>query len=98
MNKTPAADTAQARLEATKAAQKRPLLATNPHLQAEAIANHYTKLATIAFDLRRLVELRKHSCATGQEMVWAIQSVTEKFAEQHLADFGIELSWNSTEQ
>jgi hypothetical protein len=79
-----------------KAAQKRHLLASHPHLQAEAIANHYSKLATMAMDLRRMVELRKCASAPTPEMDWAIKSVSEKFAEHHLADFGIELSWHNS--
>ena len=69
-------------------------LQAHPHLRAEAIADHYSKLATVAMELRKLVEMRRYHGASP-EGDRAIEHLTEEFVKHHLTDFGIELSWKS---
>jgi hypothetical protein len=75
-----------------KAAQKFHLLANHPHLQAEAIADHYSKLAAVAMDLRKMVDIRRHT-GGSPEMDRCIERLAKEFADHHREDFGIELSW-----
>ena len=77
-----------------KAAQKFHLLAAHPHLQPEAIADHYTKLAAVAMQLRELVGMHRYH-KSSPEMDAAIQRLTKEITEHHRVDFGIELSWQN---
>lgn len=84
------ADAASSRIEKVKAAQKFHLLATHTHTQPEAIADHYTKLAAVAMQLRELVGMR-HTHAPEMDAV--IKKLTKEITDHHRADFGLELSW-----
>ena len=77
-----------------KAAQKFHLLANHPHLQAEAISDHYTKLAAVAVHLRELVGMRRYH-KSSPAMDEMIERLTKEITEHHRADFGIELSWHN---
>lgn len=92
------ADTASqssSRYEAMKSAEKFHRLQAHPHLQAEAIADHYSKLAVMSMELRKLVDMRRYSGGSS-EMDRCIERLTKEFVGQHREDFGIELSWSPT--
>jgi len=77
-----------------RAAQTRHRLQSHPHLQAEAIADHYSKLASMAMDLRKMVDFRRTIIgAASPEIDESIDCLRKQFVEHHRADFGIELAW-----
>jgi len=86
---------ASSRIEAMMSERKFHLLANHPHLQAEAIADHYSSLAAVAMDMRKMVELRRRS-GGSPEMDRCIERLTKEFVDHHREDFGIELSWSNT--
>ena len=83
------------RITAQIAAEKYRTLATSPELQAEAIAEHYSKLSAIAVYLHTLVVKRR--IGGSPEMDRCIERLTKEFVDRHLEDLGIELSWQNTE-
>jgi hypothetical protein len=68
-------------------------LAKVPYLQAEAIADHYLSVVTIAMKLKELVELRKQlpSCETSADQL--IERLKNEIANHHQQSFGIGLTW-----
>lgn len=91
------AKTREERNTALMERRKRNHLLRYPHLQAEAIAEHYTKLAMIAMDLRHLTNMRRHADHDNTEIDWAINNITDGIKRQHLEDFGIPLEWEEEE-
>lgn len=67
-------------------------LTQHPHLQAEAIARHYTAHATLALQLLKMVECRRHS-ETWPELERSIQMLVDEIKTNHRHDLGIELEW-----
>ena len=67
-------------------------LTQHPHLQAEAIAKHYTAHATIALQLLKMLECRNHT-ETWPELERSIQMLVDEIKTNHRHDFGIELEW-----
>lgn len=72
-----------------------------PDMQAEQIANHYTKLALLAMDLRKCVEIRRYADLHG----WALDNadamiarMVQEIKQQHWYDFGIPLEWRHAER
>lgn len=77
-----------------KAAEKYHRLQEHPHLRAEAIADHYSKLAATSMELRKMVEMRRHH-GGSPEMDRCIERLAKEFVDHHREDFGIELSWQN---
>lgn len=72
------------------------MLRDHPHLQAERIAGHYTKLAQMAMQLRMIVERRNEACLRGEDHVNTddvIARMVEEIKGSHRQDFGIPLEW-----
>lgn len=67
-------------------------LEQHPHLQAEAIARHYTAHATIALGLLKMLECRRHN-ETLPELERSIQMLVDEIKTNHRRDLGIELEW-----
>jgi hypothetical protein len=93
---SPPSGSASSRYETMRAAEKFHRLQAHPHLQAEAIADHYSKLAAMSMELRKMVEIRKNveGCP---ELDRCIESLAKKFVDHHREDFGIELSWQNAD-
>lgn len=98
-SETPAAVAGAARGSATATRYEMALtdmarerLSLHPHLQAEAIARHYTAHATIALQLLKMLECRRHT-ETWPELERSIQMLTDEIKTNHRHDFGIELEW-----
>ena len=89
----PAADS---RFESLKAAKRFHDLKTHPHLQAEAIAHHYSKLVAMAMTLRELVDSRKHYQGSTIELDECIDRLKCEIIAHHRDDFGIELDWDKS--
>lgn len=61
--------------------------------QAEQIANHYTKLANLAFNLHQAIRIPQTSEKTEHLRMDFIRHIVETIQEAHFEDFGIELKW-----
>jgi hypothetical protein len=85
---------ASSHYETMKAAEKFHRLQAHPHLRAEVIADHYSKLAATAMELEKLVDMRRRY-AGSPEMDRCIERLAEEITNHHRADFGIELSWQN---
>jgi hypothetical protein len=102
-SETPAAVAGAARGSATAARYEMALtdmargrLTQHPHLQAEAIARHYTAHATIALQLLKMLECRRHT-ETWPELERSIQMLVDEIKTNHRHDFGIALEWPNAE-
>lgn len=75
--------------------QTRLRLARHPELQAEALAYHYTRMATLAANLSELVKIRRLYPLRygGESMDKAIEFLIKDIQEAHLKDLGIPLEW-----
>lgn len=80
------------RYEMELTALARVRLSQHPHLQAEAIAKHYTAHATIALQLLKMLECRRH-IGCYPELDRSIQMLVDEIKTNHRHDFGIELEW-----
>lgn len=80
--------------ETMKSAEKFHRLQAHPHLQAEAIADHYSKLASMSMDLHKLVDMRRRY-GGSPETDRCIERLAKEFVDHHREDFGIELSWQN---
>lgn len=69
-------------------------LKKHPHLRAQAIADHYTKIAMVADDLRKMTSYNICACGPPSEIVREVDAISERIAEYHLQDFGIPLDWD----
>jgi len=67
-------------------------LLTYPDCQAEAIAKHYAAHATIALQILKMLECRRHA-GGYPELDRSIQMLVDEIKNNHWHDFGIELEW-----
>lgn len=69
------------------------MLARNAEIQAEIIAQHYASLASIALQVVKLIEVRRH---TGHhpEVDYCVDGLIDEMKRRHLQDLGIPLEWD----
>jgi len=84
---------AEERTRKMKLAMVNHRLTEHPHLQAEAIALHYTKLAGVARELSRLVDYSNYPTGKSGDVQEAIKMIVADIKREHEKDFGIELNW-----
>ena len=84
------------RYETLKAGQTFTRLAQHPHMQAEAIAGHYLKLAHLAMETKNLVDFRRYR-GGGESIDQLIDHHVATIRKCHREDFGIDLEWETPE-
>jgi hypothetical protein len=76
--------------------QTRLRLARYPELQAEALAHHYTRVASLAILLEELTKIRRLD-GPDKDTDKVIGFIMEDIKEAHLKDLGIPLEWKCDE-
>jgi len=72
--------------------QTRYRLARYPNTQAEAIAYHYSSVATTAFTLKKLVEQKQYD-VSATDIDKVIDMLVKDIKQGHFKAFGLELEW-----
>lgn len=94
MKDKPPTTATNANFDKMKCAEKRRILSTaGIFSQAEAIADHYAKLASDAMKLRHMVHLIRYSQLSPSEHEETLAYIVRNFKRHHADDFGIELEW-----
>lgn len=76
--------------------QRSALLARQPELQAEAIADHYASMASMACNVLEAIKLRKLGGSTKVSEQY-IELFVERIKVAHRMDLGIDLDWKNQE-
>jgi len=73
---------------------KRDLLGKHPTYRAEVVSNHYLSLAQVALEMQKLVEIGRRDPEMKAQVEPILEIHMALIKKAHLADLGIELSWD----